>query len=672
MQKEICADLHDRKHRRLRRLAHNSPVSLCFCPLQFCFVFIALVLPVAFRLCPVIANGIRQNAVVLETLGGEHGQLLQQFVRVALNARPLHHGVVGLCLLDHFLIGAVHRFPIGRAACRLRAFKLGRVVLHVSLAAFPQGCHRHFVHPVDPAGQPVRQLVHALFRQCFLLANAGKLAVLAAALAPVQQHVSVFFDLRFQRCPRLGRKVLHKGYHCRHGVAAQYGRCCGQACRLRNGNARVQRQHCACIVPAQVSQYFVKGAGPLALGGLQVGQQIIDVAHRILAPLFLDDAVLQVCKPFPRLHAAVQDLLHVPDGRGQARIRRRVPQAALHHICAFFQQNGLSALHAVLQETASLNGRVQIQAVDLGRQHRFIHRNGVVVFHGCPLVAHQLQARLVDELRGVVVEELLHVRAPCPVIVSHGRFHRLQDAIRCRGPVRIRQHSQMYGLPLLVSLLNVTLVVQLCIRNHKSAVHQVVQAVGVVQVHVQTAQLCMGQFGFLSLHIGQAHVHKVCARACKVLHFLHMFFSGHVGKQLFAFHGDLRLPVLAVVQHLGHLFHLAVLRIAAQHTEHPLRAQHIQLIFCQQIVHAVQLSAGVVALAGIHLAGCAFCDCAHFFSLCKTHRLVCIADHMQRRAGNSLQHPHLIHRHGQIGAVLRLLDAFAQPFLQCPCFLAVR
>ena len=147
-----------------------------------------------------------------------------------------------------------------------------------------------------------------------------------------------------------------------------------------------------------------------------------------------------------------------------------------------------------------------------------------------------------------------------------------------------------------------------------------------------------------------------------------MFFSGHVGKQLFAFHGDLRLPVLAVVQHLGHLFHLAVLRVAAQHTEHPLRAQHIQLILCQQIVHAVQLSAGVVALAGIHLAGCAFCDCAPFFSLCKTHRLVC----MQRRAGNSLQHPHLIHRHGQIGAVLRLLDTFAQPFLQCPCFLAVR
>ena len=530
MQKKICTDLHDRKYCCLYRLAHNGPVPLLCCPLQFCFVLIALVLPVALRLCFVISYGICQNAVVLETLGGKHGQLLQQFVRVALNARPLHHGVVGLCLLDHLLIGAVHRFPVGRAACHLRAFKLGRVVLHVSLAAFPQCRHRHFVHPVDPAGQPVRQLVHTLFGKGLPFSNAGKLAVLAAALAPVQQHVSVLFDLRFQRCPRLGRKILHKRHYCRHGVAAQHCRGRGQACRLRNGNARVQRQHRTCIVSAQVSQYFVKGAGPLALGSLQVGQQVIDVAHRILAPLFLDDAVLQVFKAFPRLHAAVQDLLHVPDRCRKPRIRCRIPQAALHYVRAFFQQNGLSTLHAVLQETASLNGGIQIQAVDLGRQHRFIHRNGVVVFHGCPLVAHQLQARLVDELCGVVVEELLHVRAPCPVIVGHGRFHRLQDAVRCRGPVRIRQHSQMYGLSLLVSLFDVALVVQLCIRDHKSAVHQVVQAVGVVQVHVQTAQLRMGQFGFLSLHIGQAHVHKVRTRACKVLHFLHVFFSGHVGE----------------------------------------------------------------------------------------------------------------------------------------------
>ena len=163
-------------------------------------------LPVAFRLCPVIANGIRQNAVVLETLGGEHGQLLQQFVRVALNARPLHHGVVGLCLLDHFLIGAVHRFPVGRASGHLRALKFRRVVLHIPLAAFPQCRHGHFVHAVDPAGQPVRQLVHALFGKRFLLADAGEFSVLAAALAPVQQHVSVLFDLLFQRiaaCPDL-------------------------------------------------------------------------------------------------------------------------------------------------------------------------------------------------------------------------------------------------------------------------------------------------------------------------------------------------------------------------------------------------------------------------------------------------------------------------------------
>ena len=235
-------------------------------------------------------------------------------------------------LLDHLLIGAVHRFPVGRASGHLRALKFRRVVLHIPLAAFPQCRHGHFVHAVDPAGQPVRQLVHALFSKRFLLADAGEFSVLAAALAPVQQHVSVLFDLRFQRRPLFRRGILHKGHHCCHGVAAQHRRCCRQAGRLCNGNARVQGQHRTGIVASQVSQNLVEGAGAFALGGLQVSQQIIDVANCILAPLLLDQAVLQVGQSILGLHAAVQDLLHVPDGRGQTRIGRRVPQTALHYV----------------------------------------------------------------------------------------------------------------------------------------------------------------------------------------------------------------------------------------------------------------------------------------------------------------------------------------------------
>ena len=45
---------------------------------------------------------------------------------------------------------------------------------------------------------------------------------------------------------------------------------------------------------------------------------------------------------------------------------------------------------------------------------------------------------------------------------------------------------------------------------------------------------------------------------------------------------------------------------------------------------------------------------------------------MQRAAGNGFQQPQLVHRHGQIGAVLRVPDARFQPVLQGPGLLTVR
>ena len=79
----------------------------------------------------------------------------------------------------------------------------------------------------------------------------------------------------------------------------------------------------------------------------------------------------------------------------------------------------------------------------------------------------------------------------------------------------------------------------------------------------------------------------------------------------------------------------------------------------------------MVALAQCHLIGCLVRDLAHLFGLRKAHGLVLVPDHMQRRAGDGLQHPHLVHRHGQVGAALGLPDPLTQPLLQGQCLLAV-
>ena len=225
VQQKVRADLHQGKHRRLRHLAPRRPLQLLAGPLQLCLGLFRFALFKPRFLGVVIHHGVGQNAVVLEPLGGKHGKGLYKLVRVPLDACPLHHGIVGLGLLDHLLVHSVHGPPIVLAALLGSPFaELPGVVLHIGLAALPQRRHRDLVHAVDPPGQGFRQLVHGFLRQGGVFANAGQLTPPAAALAPFQQHVPVFRDLRLQHRPLLGREILHKGHHRRHGVAAQHGR----------------------------------------------------------------------------------------------------------------------------------------------------------------------------------------------------------------------------------------------------------------------------------------------------------------------------------------------------------------------------------------------------------------------------------------------------------------
>ena len=639
VQQKVRADLHQGKHRRLRHLAPRRPLQLLAGPLQLCLGLFRFALFKPRFLGVVVHHGVSQDAVVLEPLGGKHGQLLQHLVGISLDACPLHHGIVGLGLLDHLLVHPVHGLPVVLAALLGGPFgKFARVVLHIGLAALPQRRHRHLVHAVDPPGQGFRQLVHSLFCRREAFANAGQFAPLAAALAPLQQHVPVFRDLRLQRRPLLRGEVLYKGHHRRHGVGAQHGRRRGQTGCLRNGHARIQSQDRPGVVAPQPVEHLVGRTRSPALLGLQVGQQVVDVLHRAAAPLLLDDAVFQVVHAIFRFHVAVQHLLHVPDGQCQARIGRRVPDAALHHIAALFQQNGLHRfLYTVLQKAPALNGGVKVQPLDLGRQGALVHRNGVVVFHPRPVVAQQLHAGLVDQVCGVPVEQFLHVRDPRPVVVGQSVFHRLQHRVRHRGAVGILQAAQVHGLVLLVGPFNVSFCVLFHVRHRQAAVQQMLSAVRVLQMHVQAAQHGVVQRHAVALGVGQADVHRLGPRPGKGVHLFQVGLARHVRKEFLSLDGDLALPALAVVQHPRQLLHLAVLCVAAQHAEHPLAAQHVQLVLGQRVPQPVKPPAGAVALAGFHLVGSSVRNGAHFLSLCKAQRLVFGADHMQRAAGNGFQ-----------------------------------
>ena len=383
--------------------------------------------------------------------------------------------------------------------------------------------------------------------------------------------------------------------------------------------------------------------------------------------MFLQHAALQLLDAVLCLHIRVQDAVCVPDGGCKARVGRCVPKGTLHHAAALFQQDGQAALHALLQHSASFDGGVQLQALDLAGQLGLVHRDGVVVLHRRPLESHQLHAGLVDEVRGVVPEEALHVLDPLPVVVGQGILHGVQDGVGHGHSVGPRQHSDPHGLPLLVGPLDVTLVVERCVRQSQAAVEQVLPAVRVLQVHVQAAQLPMGQRHGLALCVRQPDVHQLRAGASEPLHLLEVGLACHVVEELGAFHRDLGLPELALVQHVGQLFHLAVFGVPAQHPEDSLRAQHVEIVFGQCIPD----SAGLVSLGGQHFQPGLLGKGVHFLGLGKAQGLVFGADHVQRPRRDGFQHPQLLHRHRQIGAVLRLPDTGLQAVPQPLGLLAV-
>ena len=134
MQQEVRADLHQGKHRRLHHLAYRRPAQALPGPLHFGLVLGALLCIVPGPLGLVVHHRIGEDTVVLKPLGREHGQRLGDLVVAALDARPLHHGVVGLGLLNDLLVHLVHGFPVGVTAFGGRTVgKLCRVVFHVVL-----------------------------------------------------------------------------------------------------------------------------------------------------------------------------------------------------------------------------------------------------------------------------------------------------------------------------------------------------------------------------------------------------------------------------------------------------------------------------------------------------------------------------------------------------------
>ena len=470
----------------------------------------------------------------------------------------------------------------------------------------------------------------------------------------------MFADLRFQCSQLLAGEVFHERQHCRHGIAAQHSPRRGQGRRLCNGNAGVQGQDGPGVVAPQLSHCPANAVRALALLRLQVGQQVVHVVHRVPSPVFLQHAALQLLDAVLCLHIRIQDAVCVPDGGRKARVGRCVPQRTLHHAAALFQQDGQAALHALLQKAASFDGGVHLHALDLAGQLGLVHRDGVVVLHRRPLESHQLHAVLVDEVRGVVPEEALHVLDPLPVVVGQGILHGVQDGVGHGHSVGPRQHSDLHGLPLLVGPLDVTLVVERCVRQSQAAVEQVLPAVRVLQVHVQAAQLPMGQRHGMALRVLQPDVHQLRAGASEPLHLLEVGLARHVVEELGAFHDDLGLPELALVQHVGQLFHLAVFGVPAQHPEDSLRAQHIKVVLGRKVAQP----SGLVALRRQHFHPGLLGKGVDLLGFGKAQGLVFSPDHMQRPRRDGFQHPQLLHGHGQIGAVLRLPDAGLQPVPQ--------
>ena len=221
------------------------------------------------------------------------------------------------------------------------------MVLHIPLRALPQRRHRDLVHAGDPAGHG-RHGLRGFGHKVFVRADGAHLAPLRSPQPVLQQGVSVPAYLCFHRGPLFAREILHKGQYRRHGVCSQHSARRGQAGCLRDGHARVHGQDGSGVVAPHPVERPAHGAAALALRGLQVGQQVVDVVYRLLSPLLADDLVLQHTDALCRLHGAVQYPLHVPDGGRKARIGCRVPQAPLYHVLALFQQNGLVALHALL------------------------------------------------------------------------------------------------------------------------------------------------------------------------------------------------------------------------------------------------------------------------------------------------------------------------------------
>ena len=585
---------------------------------------------------------------ILLALGAVHHQKFHKLVSRPLKSRPLHGGVVGLRPLHDALERLVRRCPVCRAALLLGlSVELRGVLYHVVLRCLPQRRHRHLVRLGDGVFQSVigfRQSPQnhvpfqcAVMQLCEPVLHLGSRAQFAALRTPqavLQQRVAVlcnfcFYLLQAVFCQaKSAHQLVQRIYilcklHCRvAGAAKACFRCRRrQAGRLHEGHVHVKGQHSARRTAPQPGRHPVAYLGLLSLR-VHVLDGVFHVVRALPAPDVPDGSV-QV----PSLDLGAQQLVHVPQRDGHARILSHVLETRVHYAEDVVQINGLRAVLSRLQKALAAHAVVVPDALVLHGPGVLVHPLGDVVLHNGLLPSREHHTRLVDVLLRKL-QELLVVVQHLPGVLTHlvvgaDVFAQLRQQISLLRPQKL--HLFQFGgcvaafvqdVPLLVELqvtnahsLGVVLGPRLVslyhvlhVRDLQAAVGHVVQALLVLSLDVQRRDLRTGHQPFPAIICPQPDVHQL---ALEAVHLLQVPRSGHVVKDSGTFHNEARLFVLALVQHLAHLFHVSAVYVAAKALKLPLDVQAVHSVVCRE------------------LAQCTFQPLAEVESLCLPHLLVC-------------------------------------------------
>ena len=368
-----------------------------------------------FLLCKVVLRSIGQDPIVLERRGFEHGQNFQQMVRVSLNGRPLADGVVGLRVFQSLGRFSAHSVP-PRLASSFFSFqaKFRKMTVHIAFRALPDGRPGRNVHlfqKVCPgqAFQKFRQPPVMILQGVDLGAGSGAHGAFHQIEVVVPHLLK---DGPPLLCPHIGKE---RPIGVQGGLSAQLAARCRNAGNLAQNRADIVGQHRPGI-PSPVPREEVDQALPSSWLFLQVLDVLFKALDSQLSKI-LADSRFQAA----RLGAVgIPNLVRVPDGRGQPRIGRRVREGPHGYAGTFLQQNRLGGiLHPFLQEAPVFDGPVVDKTLDLLAQHIGVHRNRVVILHLSLIVPGKPPGRGVDEVFGVVIEQLVQVGRPLLRIIVH-------------------------------------------------------------------------------------------------------------------------------------------------------------------------------------------------------------------------------------------------------------